>query len=275
LFDRPHPNLPPVGEGAEEAVLKQIWAKDVSLQEWKFLRLADVIEDKPKNGYSAKPVSYETGWRVLTLTATTSGYFDNRHFKHFDEPIPDESPFWCRPGDILVQRGNTIEYVGVSAVFTGEHKKFIFPDLMMRVRAGSSIKTEFLYFSLSCESTRQYMRNRATGTAGNMPKINQQILLDVPVLVPTLEEQTEIVRRVKALFALADRIEARYKAAAEKVDKLTPALLAKAFRGELVPQDPNDEPAAVLLERIRAQRVATPLAKTGRGKKARVAALTD
>lgn len=88
-------------------------------------------------------------------------------------------------------------------------------------------------------------------------------------------EQREIVRRVETLFALADRIEARYKAVAEKVDKLTPALLAKAFRGELVPQDPNDEPAAVLLERIRAQRAAAPLAKTGRGKKARVAALTD
>ena len=62
----------------------------------------------------------------------------------------------------------------------------------------------------------------------------------------------EIVRRVETLFAYADRLEARYTAARAQVERLTPALLAKAFRGELVPQDPNDEPASVLLERIRA-----------------------
>lgn len=56
------------------------------------------------------------------------------------------------------------------------------------------------------------------------------------------------------LFAFADRLEARYTAARKQVDQLTPALLAKAFRGELVPQDPNDEPASALLERIRAER---------------------
>ena len=70
------------------------------------------------------------------------------------------------------------------------------------------------------------------------------------------QEQHEIVRRVEALFAYADRLEARYTTARAQVERLTPALLAKAFRGELVPQDPNDEPASVLLERIRASRAA-------------------
>jgi type I restriction enzyme R subunit len=65
-------------------------------------------------------------------------------------------------------------------------------------------------------------------------------------------------RRVEALFAYADRLEARYAAARARVERLTPALLAKAFRGELVPQDPDDEPAGELLERIRAARTATP-----------------
>jgi type I restriction enzyme S subunit len=69
-------------------------------------------------------------------------------------------------------------------------------------------------------------------------------------------EQHEIVRRIEALFAYADRLETRYTAARAQVDRLTPTLLAKAFRGELVPQDPNDEPASVLLERIRATRAA-------------------
>ena len=69
--------------------------------------------------------------------------------------------------------------------------------------------------------------------------------------LPPLAEQQEIVRRVEGLFALADQIEARFAKAKAQVDKLTPSLLARAFRGHLVPQDPTDEPAATLLARLR------------------------
>ena len=72
--------------------------------------------------------------------------------------------------------------------------------------------------------------------------------------MPPIPEQHEIVRRVEALFKLADDIEKRYEKARVHVDRLTQSILAKAFRGELVPQDPDDEPASVLLERIRAER---------------------
>jgi type I restriction enzyme S subunit len=92
-----------------------------------------------------------------------------------------------------------------------------------------------------------------------------------PIPLPPPSEQSEIVRRVEVLLAYADRLEARYTAARAQVERLTPALLAKAFRGELVPQDPNDEPAAILLERVRAARVAAgetacPKRRTGNGR---------
>lgn len=74
------------------------------------------------------------------------------------------------------------------------------------------------------------------------------------MLLPSLAERHEIVHRVEALFKIADRIEERYMKAKAHIDKLTQSILAKAFRGELVPQDPNDEPASVLLERILALR---------------------
>jgi len=73
------------------------------------------------------------------------------------------------------------------------------------------------------------------------------------------------VRRVESLFAYADRLEARYRAARTLVDRLTPALLAKAFSGELVPQDPDDEPAGLLLERVRAARASEPTRPGKRG----------
>lgn len=80
--------------------------------------------------------------------------------------------------------------------------------------------------------------------------INLGILHQVAVPAPPLTEQHEIVHRVGALFKIADQIEERYKKAKAYVDKLTQSILAKAFRGELVPQDLNDEPASELLKRI-------------------------
>lgn len=81
----------------------------------------------------------------------------------------------------------------------------------------------------------------------------------VEINLPPLPEQQEIVRRVESFLTLADQLEARYLKAKAHVDKMTQSILAKAFRGELVPQDPNDEPASVLLERIKTERAkATP-----------------
>jgi len=84
------------------------------------------------------------------------------------------------------------------------------------------------------------------------------------IALPPIVEQREIVRRVQASLARACRLEAEAKKALALIDRLEAAILAKAFRGELVPQDPNDEPASVLLERIRARRAAEPKAKRGR-----------
>ena len=75
----------------------------------------------------------------------------------------------------------------------------------------------------------------------------------------------DVHNKVALPFTLADQLEARLRSARKVVDRLTPALLAKAFRGELVPQDPSDEPASVLLERLRAARQA----EAGAGKPSR------
>jgi type I restriction enzyme, S subunit len=81
-------------------------------------------------------------------------------------------------------------------------------------------------------------------------RIDLSLFKTFPIALPPIKEQTEIIRRVESLFAYADRLEARYTTARAQVEKLTPALLAKAFRGELAPQDPNDEPASELLKRL-------------------------
>lgn len=104
------------------------------------------------------------------------------------------------------------------------------------------------YVKLALQANYLNMRELAEG--GNQPNLNLSKVKEFEIPLPSLAEQAEIVRRVEALFALADRIEARCTAARAQSQRLTPLVLAKAFRGELVPQDPNDEPASDLMVRI-------------------------
>jgi type I restriction enzyme, S subunit len=98
-------------------------------------------------------------------------------------------------------------------------------------------------------------------------RVAESVLNLIPIGVLSKAKIIEIVRRVETLFAKADRIETQYKKARQEVDRLTPALLAKAFRGELVPQDPKDEPASVLLERINVEKKGREKRDKGRSKK--------
>ena len=125
--------------------------------------------------------------------------------------------------------------------------------LMKAVSRIDNLDREYLYYWLQKDDLLKYVEGGSDRTVGQ-DGVRKDLLHSYPFFLPSLPEQQEIVRRVEALFAKADRIEAQYKNARQQVDRLTPALLAKAFRGELVPQDPNDEPASVLLERVREAR---------------------
>jgi type I restriction enzyme, S subunit len=116
------------------------------------------------------------------------------------------------------------------------------------------------YWIVSIEHGRKQLQESAYG-AGK-PGLNLDNIRNVSLALPPLAEQQEIVRRVEALFQLADQLEARYQRAKAQVDKLQQAILAKAFRGELVPTEAelarqagrSYESAAALLARIQAAR---------------------
>ena len=97
------------------------WRKEhgVGMESWTRHKLIDILVDKPRNGYSPKPVNYVTSCKSMTLSATTSGIFKPEFFKYIDEKIPDDSHLWLMPGDILIQRANSLDKVGTSAIYTG------------------------------------------------------------------------------------------------------------------------------------------------------------
>ncbi len=121
------------------------------------------------------------------------------------------------------------------------------------IRCQSVLWPKFLSIFLNSPSGQDMIFDTQVGVTRE--GLNYDQIRTFPIPIPPLPEQHEIVRRVEELFALADRIEARYQKAKVHVDKLTQSILSKAFRGELVPQDPNDEPASDLLKRSKAQKV--------------------
>lgn len=178
-------------------------------KEWMASRLEQLLIEGPANGFSPPPAAQPTDVRSLTLSATTSGKFKPEHFKYIDEIVPLDSDLWLRDGDILVQRGNSIEHVGVSALYQGDDHRFIYPDLMMRIRVSSHVDRRFVVLAMSSPSSREYLRARASGTSGTMPKINQATLRGLPIPVPSIEEQGRIVDVVNSLHELIDRLHSR------------------------------------------------------------------
>jgi type I restriction enzyme S subunit len=124
---------------------------------------------------------------------------------------------------------------------------------LLPCRLSGFLRRPYLQLALRSPSTRNTIELAARSTSG-VNNINSQFLSSLAIPLPAIPEQQEIVRRAQSLFTLADQLEARLTTARKIVDRLTPALLARAFRGELVPQDPSDEPASELLARSRAAR---------------------
>ncbi len=163
-------------------------------------------------------------------------------------------------GANLLSRSTPIAFRATGKFWVNNHAHIV------QMRAGMPL--QYLEFFVNGIDLQDYV----TGTA--QPKLTQAALNRIPVPVPPLAEQHEIVRRAKALFARADRIEKRLATATRRVETLTQAILAQAFRGELVPTEAelarregrDYEPASALLERIRAERQGQPEPKTARKK---------
>jgi type I restriction enzyme S subunit len=141
--------------------------------------------------------------------------------------------------------------LGKIAILPGTYPEWNINQAITLFRPSSLISSSWIYLVLCEGEAIRSVMDRTKGSVGQVNiSLSQCRAFDFPV--PSIDEQDEIVRRVESLFAFADRLEARLSRARTAAERLTPALLAKAFRGELVPQDPEDEPAAELLKRLAA-----------------------
>lgn len=145
--------------------------------------------------------------------------------------------------------------------------KACFPDSVVGFTKNDLI-SRIEYVEYYMRLIRENLDKAAPATA--QKNINLQTLSEVLVPVPSLTEQERIVAEIESRFERADALETAVDRALNDAEKLKQAVLKKAFSGELVPQNPDDEPASVLLDRIRAARASELPAKKGKRKKTEV-----
>lgn len=220
---------------------------------WAWVRLSRITEVVSGVAKGSKTKSEVVSRPYLRVANVQRGYLDLNEVKEILVPVEKAENLKLLKGDILFNEGGDIDKLGRGWVWEEQIEKCIHQNHVFRARCYSSdIEPKFIsHYGNS--SGKEYFLREGTQSV-NLANINKTTLSLLPIPLPPKEEQKEIVRLVDQYFAFADTIEAQVKKAQARVDNLTQSILAKAFRGELVPQDPNDEPADKLLERIAAVR---------------------
>ena len=196
---------------------------------WKWVRLGEIIQESPRNGYSPKAVDFETPIKTLKLGAVTYGVFDPSEFKYINEKIPEDAYCWLKNGDFLIERSNSFEYVGICAIYTGKDNEFMYPDLLMRFRTAEILSKEYVHSALVSPFNREYFMTNAKGAQKTMPKINQECVVNTMIPLPPLAEQKEIVARVEKHLQTITQLETQIATRETTTKQLMQSILKDAF----------------------------------------------
>ncbi|KYC45696.1 MAG: Type-1 restriction enzyme MjaXIP specificity protein [Candidatus Methanofastidiosum methylothiophilum] len=197
-------------------------------------------------GWTTRAVNKGTV-HLLRTTDITSGRIDWDSVPYCEEEPENVGKYLLKDGDIVISRAGS---VGHSYLITNPPQKSIFASYLIRFRP--LINGKFLSYFLKSPIYWNAISEKSIGIA--IPNVNASKLKQINVPIPPLEEQQEIVNRIEKLFSLADNIEETVDSKLRESKILRQSILKKAFEGKLVPQDPNDEPAEVLLEKIKMEK---------------------
>src|SRR5262249_31311713 len=158
---------------------------------------------------------------VLRIPNVANGTIDHADLKYASLPPKELELLKLVPGDILLIRSNgSVSLVGKTAVVRKNEAGFAYAGYLIRLRPHrSSVEPEFLNVALGSHDIRLQIELEARSTSG-VNNINGEEVRALRFILPPLAEQQEIVRRVEALFALANQIEARFQKAQSQVDQL-------------------------------------------------------
>ncbi|WP_082552585.1 restriction endonuclease subunit S [Methylobacterium sp. Leaf456] len=201
----------------------------------------------------------------LRVANVQRGWIAVDDIKYTDVTLEEAHRLMLLPGDILMNEGGDRDKLGRGWVWSGEVSNCIHQNHVFRVRLNEKkFPSRFIsYFANEFGRFHFFAEGKQTTNLASISKSNLSTLL---VPLPTVEEAVCIMARIETTFSMIDRLAAEAASARKLIDHLDQAVLSKAFRGELVPQDPNDEPASVLLERIEIGRAGTTSQSRRRGR---------
>lgn len=236
--------------------------------DWEQYILSDLA--KFQNGYAFKSGWFEkTGKHQVIKLGNVKDNFLNLDASPAylsDNLADDHKQFKPEIGDILLSMtGTKFKRDYGFACIIEEDLPILINQRVGRIIANRKlVKPEFLHLFIRSEQFRNQFFAGETGGV-NQGNVGSKHVMSCKLSIPSLISQEEIASKTKIYFTFADTIEEQVKKAQAKVDNLTQSILAKAFRGELVPQNPEDESAAELLKRIKiAKEEAEKLAKAAK-----------
>jgi type I restriction enzyme S subunit len=213
-------------------------------------------------GYTARARREPVGPRFLRITDIQDGRVNWARVPFCQIDEKETLTFQLTAGDIVFARSGAT--VGKTYLVRPGDPPAVFASYLVRLKMGETCTPEYLYrFFQSPLYWAQIARSKVGIGQAN---VSGRALSQILVPVPPLAEQCAIIEAIDASLSLAERAEEAIQGALYRAERLRQAILKRAFEGRLVPQDPNDEPAEVLLERIRAQKVQRAAGgKRGRG----------
>ena len=222
--------------------------------EWLYVRLGLVI-DEPKYGTSKKCEYNRTGTGVLRIPNVVHGLVDASDLKSAHFEGDEKRKYSLRKGDVLVIRSNgSISIVGKCALVSKAEEQYLFAGYLIRLRPNPAVLLpDYLAPLLSSHLLRTQIERTAKSTSG-VNNINSGEIQSLLAPLSGLREQAALVDQLSAYLSAADVMETEINKELLRAESLRESILKRAFSGQLVPQDPNDEPASALLDRIRAGR---------------------
>jgi type I restriction enzyme S subunit len=235
------PGLPGLPEGWVWATVEQVMARS-------------------EYGTSVKCTYEATGLPVLRIPNIVAGEIDVSDLKHATVALDVGAEEALQIGDILMCRTNgSVSLIGKTAVVRLQlDTPHVFASYLLRFRlAERDTLPLWLHIYQSSRHGRAFIESHAASSAGQH-NVSLTLIHGMPFPVPPLAEQQRIVAEVERHLSVIQAAENIVAANLKRSERLRQSILKQAFSGKLVPQDPADEPASVLLERIRADRATSP-----------------
>lgn len=186
----------------------------------------------------------------LRVANVQDGYLDLNEVKTIEVSKANYERYLLRKGDVLFTEGGDYDKLGRGTVWNGEIPNCLHQNHIFVVRVDSNcLMSDFLSYQAGSQYGKKYFMSCAKQTT-NLASINSTQLKNFPVMLPTLDEQQEIVRVLNIVLAKEKQAKEAAKAVLEQIDRQKKAILARAFRGELGTNDPSDESTVELLKRI-------------------------